>query len=477
MIDEILNIRHVRKSFSYGIALDDINLDVVRGEVMGIIGENGSGKSVLIRIIAGELKKDQGDLFFEDRRFEPGDILEAQKGGIYRISHKSMLLDDMTVAENLTCVQHFSKIIFMTKRKMNAIARNHLEQFGLKISPGTLVGELSLIQKKQVELLKVILKKPKLLILDEIFSSLGVEYRSWFAEQINAAKQKGTAVLIVSQNLDLVMDLCDRIAIMQDSQIVQIVAGDDIYLSSLFAMLRRGDDMLQQEESLLTGKKVLTVERLRTRKCAEATFSLYEGEVLGIYINDTLVTDGLIGALCGQEKPMGGEINVWGKRMKKFSPERLADHGICVILGEELNQMLLYKDTGLDNIAFFSMKKAAHHGTRNLTMEKLAAAELAAECGLTEEELHMDVACLSAGARQKLAFANSIAIGTRIYILDNIMSHVDFQSQKILYNKMSELKREGASFLFIAKEFEELRIISDRIIYVLDQQISDKWFY
>ena len=89
----------------------------------------------------------------------------------------------------------------------------------------------------------------------------------------------------------------------------------------------------------------------------------------------------------------------------------------------------------------------------------------------------MDVACLSAGARQKLAFANSIAIGTRIYILDNIMSHVDFQSQKILYNKMSELKREGASFLFIAKEFEELRIISDRIIYVLDQQISDKWFY
>ena len=234
---------------------------------------------------------------------------------------------------------------------------------------------------------------------------------------------------------------------------------------------------MQQDESLLTGKKVLNVDRVCIGNGVKTTFSLYEGEVLGIYVSDTLVTDELVSALCGQKKIESGEISVYGEKLTKFSFESLAARGICIILGEELNQMLLYEDTAIDNIAFFFMKRAMHYGIRNLKMEQLAAAELAEVCGLSKEEQNMEVSNLSTGARQKLAFANGMAIGTRIYILDNIMSHVDYQSQKVLYKKMMELKKEGVSFLFISKEFVELRIISDRIIYVVGKQISDKWFY
>ena len=140
MIDEILNIRHIRKSFPYGIVLDDISLNVIKGECMGIIGENGSGKSVLIRILAGELEKDQGEIYLEGRRYEPGDISTAQEQGVYRIAQKSMLLEDMTAAENLICVHPYfgrrlkdalcqipARHLFMTARKINALAKACLD--------------------------------------------------------------------------------------------------------------------------------------------------------------------------------------------------------------------------------------------------------------------------------------------------------------------------------------------------------------
>lgn len=490
MIDEILNIRHVRKRFPCGIVLDDINLNIIRGETLGIIGENGSGKSVLIKILAGEMRKDQGEIYFEDRIYDPGDISEAQERGIYRISQKSMLLDDMTAAENLMVMHPFSRtclkkdparirarLTFMTGRKINALAKVYLDEYGIDINPGTLVKDLPLVQKRQIEFLKVILEEPKVLILDDIFSSLDMEHQPWFARQIAMARERGTAVLVVSQNLNLVIELCSRIAIMQDSQIVQIVEGDDIYLSSLLAMLRRGDGAGKPERKPHQGKKTLEMRQVCAGKDIEVSFSLYEGEVLGIYLGGSLAAEALAKTLSGQEHLVSGKISVYGKELEKISLEGLADHKICVISGEKLNQMLLYEDTVLDNIGFFSMKRAVHWGVRNLKMERLAASELAAECGLSPNELHLEVSCLSAGARQKLAFANSIALGTRIYILNNIMCHVDYQSQKILYQKIGELKRDGASFLFIAKEFEELRTVSDRIIYVVGNQISDRWFY
>ena len=490
MIDEILNIRHIQKSFPYGIVLDDISLNVIKGECMGIIGENGSGKSVLIQILAGELEKDQGEIYLEGRRYEPGDMSRAQEQGVYRIFQKSMLLGDMTAAENLICVHPFSgrrlkdafcqtpvRFPLMTGRKINALAKGYLDEFGIDIAPDAMVKDLSPVEKKQVEFLKVILKNPKVLILDDIFSSLDMDRQPWFAQQIAMAKERGTAVVVVSQNLNLVTELCDRIAIMQDSQIVQVVDGDDIYLSSLLSVLRRGDTAIQRARTCKSVKKALEVRQVRTGKDIEASFSLYEGEVLGIYISDTLAADSLVRVLSGQEQLVSGEITVCGKKLETISLEQLADNKICVISGEDLNQMLLYEDTVLDNIGFFAMKRAVHYGIRNLKMERLAASELAAECGLSPNELRLEASFLSAGARQKLAFANSIALGTRIYILNHIMSHVDYQSQKSLYEKMGELKKDGASFLFIGKEFEELRTISDRMIYVVGAQISDRWFY
>ena len=211
-----------------------------------------------------------------------------------------------------------------------------------------MVKDLSPVEKKQVEFLKVILKNPKVLILDDIFSSLDMDRQPWFARQIAMAKERGTAVVVVSQNLNLVTELCDRIAIMQDSQIVQVVDGDDIYLSSLLSVLRRGDTAIQRARTCTPVKKALEVRQVRTGKDIEASFSLYEGEVLGIYISDTLAADSLVRVLSGQEQLVSGKITVCGKKQETISLEQLADNKICVISGEDLNQMLLYEDTVLE---------------------------------------------------------------------------------------------------------------------------------
>ena len=214
---------------------------------------------------------------------------------------------------------------------------------------------------------------------------------------------------------------------------------------------------------------------IRGKSCKNITFTLYEGEVLGIYGNTDAVPEEMVNLLSGQDQIVSGEMIISGEKIITPVKKNFVHEGIWCI--SDRCKGFFYEETVWDNITFFVMKKAARHHLRNRRMEKLAARELAEEWGFSEDRLTSFVYMLSDGEKQKLAFINGIALGAHIFILDNIMPQVDYRSQLMIYKKISEMKKAGASFVFISYDFEDVRMISDRILYTIDCELSERWFY
>lgn len=479
MIKEILNISNISKKIYRDLVLDHVSLNIGSGEVVGLIGENGAGKSSLVKTITGDMKADQGTLYIDGQKAEIKDTFDAQRQGIYCISQSDVLLETMTVAENLLYLRTMNTFTLLSEKKANALTAMYLKEKRVSVSPGMLVRDLSKFERKRLEYLKILLNNPRIIIFDEAFLLFDNDQLSWFYEEIRAAAEQGCAFLIVSQNINAVLEICDKIAVMQDGRIVQIVNGNDTYLTSLFATLRREDVRIEAQQETKAnagaGERVLFASGIRGKKCHNATFSLHAGEVLGIYSNITSVPEDIVDLLSGRERVVSGKLTISEQHLHS------TEAGISVntdvwFISERYNG-LFQEESVIENITFFAMRKISGLLFRSLRMEKLAARELAEEWGFSAEQLHFSVSSLSVGEKRKLAFITGIAAGAKIFILDNIMPEVDYKSRLIIYRKINELKNKGYSFLFISYDFEDVRLISDRILYVLDHEISEKWFY
>ena len=479
MNENILELRGISKEFPGVRALDNINLNIRKGEIHAIIGENGAGKSTMMKIISGVYPKGSysGELFFDGEARHFSSIQDSEKVGISVIYQELTLVKRLTIAENVFLgVEIKNKFGIINKNKTIHETTKCLRRVGLNFNPLTLVINLGIGQQQLVEIAKALSKQTKLLILDEPTSPLTDKEIENLFQILKTLRQEGVTSVFISHKLEEVFAIADRVTIIRDGKNVSSdnIADltDNIIVSRMVG--RQIEDRFPREqhkagEVLMEVKNwVLKDPELENRKLIDnVSFSLRRGEILGI--------SGLMGAgrtelamsLFGcYPKHSSGEIYLNGKMVKIKEPRSAINYGL-VYLSEDRKRFGLNMKMDIeDNMTLSSLRDLSKYGVidnnRKIVMTKQYINNLYIKTPSSKQM----VLNLSGGNQQKVVLGKWLMTKPDILILDEPTRGIDVGAKYEIYLIMNKLINEGVGIIMISSELPEILGMADRILVI-----------
>lgn len=471
----ILQMKEISKQFPGVLALDQVNLNVKPGEVMGIIGENGAGKSTMMKIISGALTANSGEVVL-DGKVIPASLgpKERMDNGIAIIYQELNYLNEMTIAENLFMGRTLVKgpLNLVDYKRMYREAEELMSSFGMNYSARTLMKDLSVAEKQMIEILRAVSKDVKVLIMDEPTSSLNeVETRRLF-EFIVDLKAKGVSILYISHKLEEIFELADRVQVMRDGKNVGVRDISETSTSELVSLMvgREITDMYPKEDNMI-GETVLKVENLTCQIAKEVSFEVKRGEVLGLF---GLVGSGrveTIEGLLGLKEIDCGKITLEGKEVEIKNPLKAKSLGIGYIPSDRKQDGLVLINTVKNNLTVTVLDEVSNNGVLSKQKEAQLCTEWIGKLGIKTPSGEVEVDSLSGGNQQKVVIAKWLATNPKVLIMNDPTRGIDVGAKVEIYKVMEELCQKGISIIMVSSELPETMGITDRMMVFADGRI------
>lgn len=466
----IASVTGGNKRYPGVVALDNVNFTLHRGEVRALLGKNGAGKSTLIRMLTGSERLDSGEVRLSGKLLDGADAALTRRAaelGVRAVYQELSLVEGLTVAENL-CLGNWPKQGGMIDHAlMLRQARLCLEKLGVEVEPDALVETLSPAQKQLVEIARVMVGEPGLVILDEPTSSLA----SAEVELVMAAVKKmsalGVAVIYVSHRMDEIRRIASSATIMRDGQVAGNVALENTTTGHIVSLMlgREHQDLAPVSHAFSQGETVLEVRGLRLLpKLEDISFQLKRGEVLGIAGLLGAGRTELLKAIVGLEAFDEGVITLNGETLRKpdysamiqrgmgYTPENRKEAGIIPLLGVDENTVI----TNRHAVSVRGMLQWERIRTfTEAIMQRMSVKASSSETA---------IGTLSGGNQQKVVIGRWVYAGSQILLLDEPTRGVDIEAKQQIYRIVRELAQEGKSVVFISSEVEELPLVCDRIL-------------
>ena len=481
MSEPILEMKNISKNFGSVIALKNVDLEVYPGEIRGLIGENGSGKSTISSIAAGMQKATSGRMTFKKQSWEPVSMIDALQNGIGMVVQESGTISGVTVAENIFLAelsQFRNKLGMINKKAMNQKATEAMRAIGVEHVTGDMpIASLDFQTRKLVEIAKVMLKNPDILVIDETSTALSQDGREIMYSLIRKLRDSGKAIIFISHDLEEIMEVCDTLTVLRDGNLIRTFKKEefnaDEIRTSMIGRELQGDyyrsdfTPISQKEAAITATNLKYKEELKS-----VSITLKKGEILGI--------GGL--AACGMHtlgKAMFGalalEVTTYDGT-KINSPHIAVANKIGYVSKDRDVESLCLSASIQDNIAVGGMEKYAVNGfliTNKKEKEYVAKQikDLSIKCSDGDQLTSQ----LSGGNKQKVVFGKWIGCGSEILILDCPTRGVDIGVKQSMYQLMMELKKEGKAILLISEELPELLGMSDRLLIMKDGSITGEF--
>jgi len=480
----ILEMKHIRKTFASTVALGDVDLNVYPGEIRGLIGENGSGKSTISSIAAGMQKADSGEMRYHGDSWNPVSMIDALSKGIGMIVQESGTIQGVSVAENLflgETKQFPGPFGTIDRKAMNAKADEALQAIGVKnVSGATPMGALDFQTRKLVEIAKVVMKDPEILVVDETTTALSQEGRSILYTLMKKLRDEGKAVLFISHDLDEIMEVCDTLTVLRDGTIIRHFTKDefdaDAIRTSMIGRELQGDYYRSDytpshlEEVAVKAEHISLGEALQ-----DVSITVYKGEIVGIGGLSHCGMHPLGKILFGAVKPDSGEV-VTGDGVKITSETVAMKQAFGYVSKDRDVESLSLTASIRDNIAIAGMEKYAVNNFLMLnSREKVYVDKQISDLSIKCADRDQAVSQLSGGNKQKVVFGKWIGRGSEVLILDCPTRGVDIGVKRAMYQLMTELKNEGKSIVMISEEMPELMGMSDRLIIMKDGRITHEF--
>ena len=480
----ILEMKHIRKTFASTVALGDVDLNIYPGEIRGLIGENGSGKSTISSIAAGMQKADSGEMLYHGKAWLPSSMIEALSGGIGMIVQESGTIQSVSVAENMflgETKQFPGKLGSINRKAMNAKADEALQAIGIQnVLGATPMGALDFQTRKLVEIAKVVMKDPEILVVDETTTALSQEGRQILYDLMKKLRDEGKAVLFISHDLEEIMEVCDTLTVLRDGTIIRHFTkeefnADQIRMSMIGRELQgdyyRSDFTPSRwEEVAVEARNINYGDALK-----DLSICFHKGEIVGIGGLSHCGMHPLGKILFGAVRPDSGEV-VTGSGVKITSETVAMRENFGYVSKDRDVESLSLTASIRDNIAIAGMECYALNNFLMLnSREKVYVDKQIVDLSIKCADRDQTVSQLSGGNKQKVVFGKWIGRGSEVLILDCPTRGVDIGVKRAMYQLMAELKNEGKCIIMISEEMPELMGMSDRLIIMKDGRITKEF--
>jgi len=482
MNEVLLQVTGICKYFGPTVALDHVDMEVRRGEIMGLIGENGSGKSTISSIVSGMQPANAGQMLLKGQPHKPATMIEGLAAGVGMIVQESGVVTGITVAENIFLgdERKFRKGLIVNRRKMNLEAEKALEMIGFTdVSPAAPMITLDLQQRKLVEVAKVMYAEPELLIVDETTTALSQTGRDTLYSVMRKMRDEGKSVMFISHDLQELMDICDRLTVLRDGKLIATVEHDEFDENQIkqYMVGREVSEHYYREDygKPISEEVVLSIRDVTTGYGMLKRFSLdlHKGELVGIGGLSHCGMHELSKAIFGDTPIIDGEIIHIPTGDKITSPIVAMAHGLGYVSKDRDKEALVLSASIRDNIVSAGFDKLKNKlSLIGPGKEKAYVKEQIESLSIKCAGMNQPVQYLSGGNKQKVVFGKWVGRQSDILILDCPTRGVDIGVKAAMYRLIEDMLAEGKSIILISEELTELIGMSDRLIILKDGVIS-----
>ena len=476
MTDTVLEIKNLSKSFAKNTVLNGINLSVKKGSVMGLMGENGAGKSTMMKCLFGIYAKDEGQISLLGKPIDFKSPKEALESGIAMVHQELNQCLDRTVTDNLFLGRYPKKFGVIDEAKMEREANKLFSSLNMNINTKAVMRTMSVSQRQMVEIAKAVSYDAKLIVLDEPTSSLTENEIKKLFSIVSDLRSKGVSFVYISHKMDEIFEICDEVSVLRDGNMVLTKAIKDTNMNELIsAMVGRSLDKRFPDVDNNPGDIYLEVKNLTTKYepvLEDISFSVRKGEIFGLYGLVGAGRSELLESLFGVRTIASGEIVLAGKSLRFESSKDAMAYNFALVTEERKLNGMFGKDTIKFNTVITNLASYKTYGV--LSERKMAEAAnrevklMRTKCTSIEE----NISALSGGNQQKAIIGKWMERKPDIFLMDEPTRGIDVGAKYEIYQLIIKMAKEGKTIIVVSSEMPEILGITNRIAVMSNHKLA-----
>lgn len=477
MSQAILRMTNITKVFSGVRALDKVSFACEKGEVHVLAGENGAGKSTILKILAGLYHADAGEIEWKGQKVTIKSPEQSQKLGIAMVFQELTLVGQMTVEENIFLNAEPRNKMGLVDRK--AVRRNILsamDKYGIHLEPGSLVSELSVAQQQMTEILKILVREPELIILDEPTSALAKQEVDQLYTIIHHLTSMGKTIIFISHRMEEIFEIGDRVTVLKDGTYVGTRLISEIDEDELIRMMigRSLSGTFPLKEGNVGHECVFEVKNLSSQdgKLKGISFAVQKGEILGVAGLQGHGQTELLNSISALYPLSDGEIYIQGKQLKARNARQAIKSGVALVPADRKNQGLMLELSIRQNIAVASLNKRKKAGFIDNISERDFVKQTIEKLSIKVANMEYAVHSLSGGNQQKAVLGKELAILPKVILFDEPTRGIDVEAKREFYSIMHRLAADGVAVIMNSSDLMEVIGMSDRVLVMYEGSVS-----
>lgn len=462
-----LRMEGIYKTFPGVIAVDTVDLHVGYGEVLALIGENGAGKSTMIKMLAGAVPKDRGNIYIDDNLLDDYNPKQAIDHGISVIYQELNYLNQLSIAENIflgnmplkgkTKLVNFAELKKRSMEIQKLVGLDHHD-------PMTTLEGLSVGEKQLVEIGKAYARNVKILVLDEPTSALNDRECEKLFSLIEMLRKDNKAIIYISHKLDEIMRISDRVQVMRDGKNVGDKLTSEITKDEMISMMvGRSIKEMYPISKRDIGEPLLEVREMSSDFLKDISFTLHKGEILGFFGLMGAGCDQIVRSLFGELPISSGQILIEGKEVKIDSPLSAIKNGIGYVPSERKTEGLILTSTIKHNVTLLMVDKLSKGVRFNTKEESRIAQESKEQFNIKAPDIETVVESLSGGNQQKVVLAKWMTNNPKILVLNDPTRGIDVGAKVEIFKLMEKFCKQGLGIIMVSSEMAEVMFTSDRM--------------
>ena len=476
MDDIVLEIKNLSKSFAKNKVLDGIHLQVKKSSVLGLMGENGAGKSTMMKCLFGIYAKDEGQFMLDGKPVDFKSPKEALENGVAMVHQELNQCLDRSVMDNLYLGRYPKRFGVIDEAKMLKDSVKLFNSLDMNVDPRTIMRSMSVSQRQMVEIAKAVSYNAKIIVLDEPTSSLSENEVAKLFSIVKNLKEKGVSFIYISHKMDEVFLVCDDVAVLRDGKMILIKDTKTTGMNELIsAMVGRSLEKRYPDVDNVPGDYIFEVKGLTTKYdpvLEDISFRVRKGEIFGIYGLVGAGRSELLEALFGVRTIASGEMIYDGKRLYFADSRDAMDHGFALVTEERKFNGMFGKasiefNTTITNLASYksngilSSRKLFEAATREVEQMKT-------KCVSVDEI----ITSLSGGNQQKVIIGKWIERAPEVFLMDEPTRGIDVGAKYEIYQLIIRMAKEGKTIIVVSSEMPEILGITNRIAVMSNHRLA-----